>query len=152
MTDDKKIVEKGSYLTSDELITFLNKNKILINRTDNIKRFADQHSIKMKIITRIGKAGAAPAVFERPTQTKLKNIFENLKNVSNSLLGREMIKKKKYLILKLFDGAKNNSVSRTSISEEVSKKLNCQCNRKYVRKILDKHRSSQLEKKLNKVI
>ena len=60
--------------------------------------------------------------------------------------------KKKDLILKLFDDAKNNSVSRTSIAEEVSKKLNCQCNRKYVRKILDKHRSSQLEKKLNKVI
>ena len=152
MTDDKKIVEKGSYLTSDELITLLNKNRILINRTDNIKRFAAQHSIKTKIITRIGKAGAAPAVFERPTQAKLKNIFENLKNVSNSLLGREMIKKKKDLILKLFDDAKNNSVSRTSIAEEVSKKLNCQCNRKYVRKILDKHRSSQLEKKLNKVI
>ena len=30
MTDDKKIVEKGSYLTSDELIALLNKNRILI--------------------------------------------------------------------------------------------------------------------------
>ena len=81
MTENKKIVEKGSYLTSDELITFLNKNKILIDRTDNIRRFATQHSIKMKIITRIGKAGAAPAVFERPTQAKLKNIRVSRKQI-----------------------------------------------------------------------
>ena len=40
--------------------------------------------------------------------------------------------------------------SRTSIAKKVAKSLGCVCNRKYVRKILEKHRSSQIEKKLLK--
>ena len=40
--------------------------------------------------------------------------------------------------------------SRTSIARKVAKSLSCDCNRKYVRKILEKHRSSQIEKKLLK--
>ena len=40
--------------------------------------------------------------------------------------------------------------SRTSIARKVSKSLGVVCNRKYVRKILEKHRSSQIEKKLLK--
>ena len=41
--------------------------------------------------------------------------------------------------------------SKTSIARKVAKSLSCDCNRKYVRKILEKHRSSQLDKKLLKV-
>ena len=40
--------------------------------------------------------------------------------------------------------------SRTSIARKVAKSLGVDCNRKYVRKILEKHRSSQIEKKLLK--
>ena len=40
--------------------------------------------------------------------------------------------------------------SRTSIAEKVAKSLGCVCNRKYVRKVLEKHRSSQIENKLLK--
>jgi len=38
--------------------------------------------------------------------------------------------------------------SRTSIARKVAKSLGCVCNRKYVRKILEKHRSSQIKKLL----
>ena len=40
--------------------------------------------------------------------------------------------------------------SRTSIARKVAKSLGVVCNRKYVRKILEKNRSSQIEKKLLK--
>ena len=40
--------------------------------------------------------------------------------------------------------------TRTSIAKKVAKSLGCSCNRKYVRKILEKHRLSQIEKKLLK--
>jgi len=40
--------------------------------------------------------------------------------------------------------------SRTSLAKKVEKSLGVVCNRKYVRKILKKHRSSQIEKKLLK--
>ena len=40
--------------------------------------------------------------------------------------------------------------SRTSIAKKVKNSLGCSCNRKYVRKVLEKHRSSQIEKKLLK--
>jgi len=40
--------------------------------------------------------------------------------------------------------------SRTSIAKKVAKSLGCGCNRKYVRKVLEKHRSSQIENKLLK--
>ena len=40
--------------------------------------------------------------------------------------------------------------SRTSIARKVAKSLGVVCNRKYVRKILEKHRSPQIEKKLLK--
>ena len=40
--------------------------------------------------------------------------------------------------------------SKTSIARKVAQSLGCVCNRKYVRKILVKHRSTQIEKKLIK--
>ena len=40
--------------------------------------------------------------------------------------------------------------SRTSIAKKVSKSMGVICNRKYVRKILEEHRSSQIKKKLLK--
>ena len=44
-----------------------------------------------------------------------------------------------------------NTVNRTSISEIVSKNLKVKCNRKFVKKVLDARRKSQLEKKLTKI-
>ena len=79
-------------------------------------------------------------------------MITNQKNSNNSLTGQETLKKKRNLILKIFDNADNKSVSRTSIAKEVSKKLNCKCNRKFVRAVLMKNRSSsQLEKKFQKI-
>ena len=50
-------------------------------------------------------------------------------------------------MLRIFDAAKDGSVSRTSIAE----KLGVSCNRKFVKKVLDERRKSQLEKKLSKI-
>ena len=74
-----------------------------------------------------------------------------MKNNNNSFLGKEILKKKRKEILRIFDEAKNNSVSRTGIAEAVEKKLGVLCNRKYVSKVLDERPQSQLEKKLIKI-
>ena len=101
--------------------------------------------------TRKGKYGSVPT-FYKPKNSKIQEIITNQKNSNNSLIGRETLKKKRNLILKIFDNADNKSLSRTSIAKEVSKKLNCKCNRKFVRAVLMKKRSSsQLEKKLQKI-
>ena len=189
MEQEKQIHEEPlqSYLTDDQFISYLNRNNILIDRTDNLTRFCKNNGIPWIKVKREGSAGATPHFYFKASESKLEKIRENLGNTNNSLLGREMLEKKKTQILKLFDNApltekynkkldelpktgeagftsgikkqraaivkeKNeNCVSRTSIAEEVSRKLNCVCNRKYVRKILEEHRSSQLDKKLLKV-
>ena len=87
-----------------------------------------------------------------PSETRMKEIVDNQKNVNNSLLGRATLKKKEQEILSIFDAAKDNSVSRTSIAEDVAEKLGVSCNRKFVKKVLDEKRSkSHLEKKLSKI-
>ena len=58
------------------------------------------------------------------------------------------VKKKRAVIVK---EKREKCDSKTSIARKVAKSLSCDCNRKYVRKILEKHRSSQLDKKLLKV-
>ena len=73
-----------------------------------------------------------------------------MKKNNNSLLGREILKKKKTKILEIFDGAKDLAESRTSIAEKVAESLNVSCNRKLVAKVLDDKRSSNL-KKLKKI-
>jgi hypothetical protein len=69
-----------------------------------------------------------------------------MKNNNNSLLGKEILKKKKAKILEIFDMAQDQAESRTSIAEKVAESLDVSCNRKLVRKVLDEQRSSKLEK------
>ena len=97
-------------------------------------------------IKRIGSGGSTPTVFKIPNETKINEIINKLENSNNSLLGREIVKKKKEKILELFDKAEDQSESRTSIAEKVSKILGTPCNRKLVKSVLDQKRSSKLNK------
>ena len=101
-------------------------------------------------VTRDGKYGSVPTFYYPPSDSKIEEIKLNLKNNNNSLAGRETLKKKKLEILRIFDNAKDDAETRTSIAYKVSKKLGVNCNRKLVRKLLDDKRSSQL-KKLKKI-
>ena len=87
-----------------------------------------------------------PTFYYPPSDSKIEEIKLSLKNNNNSLAGREMLKKKKLEILRIFDNAKDNNESRSSIADKVSEKLGVNCNRKLVRKVLDDKRSSQLKK------
>ena len=49
-------------------------------------------------------------------------------------------------ILEIFDNAKNQSESRSSIAEKVSVSMGVPCNRKLVRRVLNEKRSSKLNK------
>jgi len=138
------------YLDTENFLKFLKRKGININRTDNLPRFGDNNNIKMIKVTRNGKYGSVPTYYYPPSDTKIKEIKSNLNNNNNSLAGREMLKKKKLEILRIFDNAKDNVETRTSIADKVSEKLNVNCNRKLVKKILDDKRSSQL-KKLKKI-
>ena len=150
---EQKIHEEilQSYLSDSEFITYLNRNGILIKRTDNLTRFCKNNDISWIKVKREGSAGATPHYYNKVSTTKLQKIRENLRNNNNSLLGRQMLKKKEKEILKIFDEAEAHTVNRTSISEIVSKNLKVKCNRKFVRKVLDARRKSQLEKKLTKI-
>ena len=68
---------------------------------------------------------------------------------NNNLLGKEIIKKKELKILEIFDKAENQKETKSSIADKVSKFLNVQCNRKLVRRVLEKKRSSKLQKLKN---
>ena len=70
-----------------------------------------------------------------------KLIFNN-----NSILGLELIKKKEKKILQIFDEAKDQEESKSSIARKVSDDLGVPCNRKLVRRVLSKKRSSKLDK------
>ena len=83
--------------------------------------------------------------------------MNKLKNVNNSLVGRKIVKQKKKLILSIFDKTKKKNdrpneekVYRTTIADEVAKKLDVDTNRKFVRRTLEKARKSEINKKLNK--
>ena len=140
----------ADYLDTDAFLKFLNRKGVKIDRTDNLPRFGDNNEIKMIKVTRQGKHGSVPTYYYPPSDSKIKEIILNLKNNNNSLAGREMLKKKKLEILRIFDNAKDNTESRSSIADKVSEKLGVNCNRKLVRKVLDDKRSSQL-KKLKKI-
>ena len=81
-----------------------------------------------------------------PSESKINEIIDNLKSNNNSLLGREIVKKKKEKILEVFDKAEDQTESRTSIAEKVSEILGTPCNRKLVKSVLDQKRSSKLNK------
>jgi len=140
----------GGYLDTNSFLKFLNRKGVKIDRTDNLPRFGDNNKIKMIKVTRDGKYGSVPTYYYPPSDSKIEEIKLNLKNNNNSLIGRETLKKKKLEILRIFDNAKDNTESRSSIADKVSERLGVNCNRKLVRKVLDDKRSSQL-KKLKKI-
>lgn len=143
----KTIDEKPSgYLDANELINFLGKNKIPIKRMDNLPRFANQNNIEMKKILRDGSGGSVPTIYKIPNSTQISKILDNMKNNNNSILGKEILKKKKEKILEVFDKAEDRKETRTSIADKVAKSLGVNCNRKLVRAVLDAKRSSKLEK------
>ena len=150
---EQKIHEETlqSFLSDSEFITYLNRNGILIKRTDNLTRFCKNNDIPWIKVKREGSAGATPHYYNKVSTTKLQKIRENLRNNNNSLLGLQILKEKEKEILKIFDEAEAHTVNRTSIAEIVSKNLKVKCNRKFVRKVLDERRKSQLEKKLSKI-
>jgi arsenate reductase-like glutaredoxin family protein len=143
----KVLDEKPSdYLSGEELVDFLAKHKIPIKRMDNLPRFAYSNNIDMKKITRVGSFGSTPTIFKTPNSSQIKKILESMKNNNNSVLGKELLKKKKEKILEIFDKAEDHKETRTSIAEKVAKSLGVNCNRKLVRAVLDAKRSSKLEK------
>tara|TARA_B100000029_G_C16813596_1_gene681409 strand:+ start:47 stop:517 length:471 start_codon:yes stop_codon:yes gene_type:complete len=143
----KKLDEKpDGFLNADEFIKFLNKKKILIKRKDNLPRFAEGNNIKMYKVKRVGRGGSTPTIYKIPNDKKVSEIINSMKNNNNSLLGRDILKKKKNKILEIFDKAKDQSESRTSIAEKVKESLNVSCNRKLVAKVLDKQRLKNLHK------
>ena len=146
----KKEEAPSNFISGDQLISLLNKHGIKFDET-NTPRFASNNDIKMIKVKRVGQAGSTPTHYLQPTKNKIDKIIENQKSHNTSVLGKKNVKEKTQEILKIFDAASDNSVSRTSIAEEVTKKLGYPCDRKLVRKILNKSRSSQLEKKLNKI-
>tara|TARA_B100001750_G_C15373539_1_gene528586 strand:- start:221 stop:706 length:486 start_codon:yes stop_codon:yes gene_type:complete len=146
----KKEEAPNNYISGDELLSLLNKYGIEFDDT-NIPRFADYNEIKMIKVKRVGKKGSTPTYYLEPSKSKIEQIIEKQKKHNSSSLGKKIVKKKIQEILKVFDSAEDNSVSRTSIAKEVKKRLGYPCDRKLVRKVLNKSRKSQLEKKLNKI-
>ena len=136
----------SGYLDADEFVNFLNKHKIIIKRKDNLPRLAYNNSISMLLVTRIGRSGSVPTIYKIPTSSQIKTMLDGMKNNNNSLLGREILKKKKAKILEIFDKAADQEESRTSIAEKVANSLGVNCNRKLVRSVLESKRSSKLEK------
>ena len=125
----------------------MKKNDIEI-MDSNIPRFASNNKIKMVKVKRVGRAGSVPTYYQKPSKSKIDEIFEILKNNNNSFIGREFVKKKTKEILRIFDNAKDKSVSKTSIAKSVTKILDVSCDREFVAKVLNEKRSeSQIRKK-----
>jgi len=95
----------SNYISGEKLINYFNSHGIPFSREDNLPRFCDNHKIKMLKEVREGSFGSVPTMYERISLNKLETIKNNLKSVNNSFLGREYLKKKKHLILKIFDDA-----------------------------------------------
>ena len=147
---EKKEEAPSNYISGDKLLTLLNKYGIEFDDT-NIPRFASYNEIKMCKVKRVGREGSTPTYYLEPSRSKIDQIIENQKKQNSSSLGKKIVKKKIQEILKIFDSAQDKSESRTSIAKQVADKLGYPCDRKLVRKVLNKSRSSQLEKKLNKI-
>ena len=143
----KTLDEKPSnYLDRDEFFNLLRKKKIPLADKDNLPRFAYTNNIKMHKLKREGSGGSTPTIYKIPSDSTLAEILTNMKNNNNSMLGREILKKKKAKILEIFDKAQDQAESRTSIAQKVAQSLDVSCNRKLVKKVLDEHRSPDLEK------
>ena len=136
------------YLDTDKFSEFLKKKKIIV-RKDNLPRFANRHNIKIAKKKREGSAGTTPTIYKIPTKAQLEVIKKTMSLSNNNSLGKEIIKKKELKILEIFDKAENQKETKTSIADKVSKLLNVQCNRKLVRRVLEKKRSLKLQKLKN---
>tara|TARA_B100001027_G_scaffold120493_1_gene83259 strand:+ start:226 stop:690 length:465 start_codon:yes stop_codon:yes gene_type:complete len=134
------------YLSSEELFDFFEKKKIFIKRKDNLPRFCEQHNIQMIKFKREGSGGTTPTAYRIPSDTKINQIKQKLMLNNNSILGLELIKKKENKILQIFDEAKNQQESKSSIADKVSEVLGVPCNRKLVRRVLNEKRSTKLYK------
>ena len=53
-------------------------------------------------LKREGSGGATPTIYKIPSETKLAEILISMKNNNNSVLGKEILKKKKAKILENF--------------------------------------------------
>ena len=95
----------SNYLSAEELINYFNSHGIPFERSDNLPRFCDNNKIKMIKEKRDGPHGSVPTVYEKISLSKLEDIKNSLMSINNSFLGREYLKKKKALILKIFDDA-----------------------------------------------
>ena len=152
--------EKDNYLTKGEMLEFLKKKKILIDSdTKNFPRFARKHGIIYKKGSEVSPNGVVALVYKKPSQKKILEILEKLRNTNNSLMGRKIVKEKKKLVITVFDKlknkddrSKNEKIYRQDIADEVAKQLSVKTDRQFVRNVLREKRSAQLEKKLNKPI
>ena len=140
--------QPNDYLDTNDFSKFLKKKNISV-RQDNLPRFADRHGIKMAKKTREGSSGSVPTIYKIPTKAKLEEIIKNMSLSNNNSLGKENIKKKEKKILEIFDKAENQKESKSSIADKVAKVLGVPCNRKLVRRVLNKKRSSKLNKLKN---
>ena len=135
-----------NYISGDNLISLLSKYSVKFDDT-NIPRFALNNQLKMVKVKRISSSGSTPTYYLEPSKSKIESIIEKQKGHNTSSLGKKIVERKVQEILRIFDSAEDNSVSRTSIAEEVTKKLGYPCDRKLVRRVLNKSRSFQLKKK-----
>ena len=142
----------SNYISGDELLSKLSKYNIKIDDT-NIPRFASNNNIKMIKVKRIGSEGSTPTYYLDPSKDKIQKIMNELKNNNNSFFGREMLKKKRKEILRVFNEASiENKTSFTKIANDVAKNLDVASNRKFVSKVLRKEKTeSELRMKLNKL-
>ena len=129
-TSDEK--PEGFYDT-DQIFEFLKGKKIFVKRKDNLLRFCENHGIQMVKFKREGSGGSTPTAYKIPTDTKIEQIRQSLMYINNSVLGLELVKKRKEN-LQIFDEAGNKEESKTSIATKVSKALGVPCNRKLVKK------------------
>ena len=150
---DKKEEAPGNYISSDELLSKFIKYNIKIDDT-NIPRFASHNNIKMVKVKRIGSEGSTPTYYLAPSKNKIEEIINGLKNNNNSFAGREMLKKKRKEILRIFNETTvKNKTSFTKIAKDVEKNLDVVSNRKFVAKVLRKEKTeSELRMKLSKRI
>ena len=149
---DTKEEVPSSYISGDKLLSKFNKYNIKIDNT-NIPRFASHNNIKMIKVKRIGSEGSTPTYYLDPSKDKIQKIMNELKNNNNSFFGREMLKKKRKEILRIFNEATvKNKTSFTKIAKDVAKNLDVASNRKFVAKVLREEKTvSELRTKLIKL-
>jgi len=64
------------YLDSEEFINYLNRKKVIINRSDNLGRFCNNNNIQMVKIKREGKFGSTPYAYKIPSDSKIEEMSQ----------------------------------------------------------------------------